>query len=224
MRIKRLVAFGCSHTYGEGLPDCIPPVELNKMPPTSKFAWPEILANKLSVECLNKSKCGISNKNISEIVLDAPLQKDDIVVILWTSILRTCFFTSNDPIKVIPAYASKEFINIHKTREHLEAHKFNLKYYREFYFQENLEHESLQVIDHTKRYLDDKGIKNYHFNFQRKGGHDPIDSLLPKTKPYWFEVPCTTLKIIHDYAADNHHPGVKAQQQLAIQAYKTIVS
>jgi len=224
MRIKRLVAFGCSHTYGEGLPDCIPPVEFNKMTPPSKFAWPEILANKLSVECWNKSKCGISNKNISEIVLDTPLQKDDIVVILWTSILRTCFFTSNDPINVIPSYASKEFVKEHKSRDHLVAHKFNLKYYREFYFQENLEHESFQVIDHAKRYLDDKGIKNYHFNFQRKGGHDPIDSLLPKTKPYWFEVPYTTVYLTHDYGADNHHPGVKAQKNMAVQIYKSIMS
>ena len=44
--MDRLVAFGCSYTYGHGLPDCIMAKgRAGKRP--SKFAWPYLLAKKL---------------------------------------------------------------------------------------------------------------------------------------------------------------------------------
>ena len=54
--MDRLVAFGCSNTYGEGLPDCW--VDKNgdpsrtkagfHGPKPSKLAWPRLMANNMN--------------------------------------------------------------------------------------------------------------------------------------------------------------------------------
>ena len=59
----RVIAFGCSFTFGHGLPDCFnPPKNPGKAP--SKYAWPSLVANELNVKCINKSLPGSSNKRI----------------------------------------------------------------------------------------------------------------------------------------------------------------
>jgi len=59
----RLIAFGCSYTYGAGLEDCFtPPIGHGPIP--SKFAWPQLVANELNMECINMSSSGASNKEI----------------------------------------------------------------------------------------------------------------------------------------------------------------
>ena len=221
--MKRLVAFGCSHTYGESLPDC-QNQRIDHIPPPSKFAWPEILAGKLNINCFNKALPGISNKQISYNILNEDLNTTDLVVVLWTAFTRSCIFTNGDPQLLHPSYASKEYTKTYTSEKHKQRYKFNLKYYREFYHKSNLIHESLQSIDHTKKYLDSKGIKSYHFNYERSIGHDPIDSLWPKALPSWFDVQHTTVEMINDYGSDNHHPGVKAQKGMAVQMYKSINS
>ena len=108
--VPRLVTFGCSHTTGEGLPDCLhgPPGEPE--PPTSKFAWPHVLAEKLGMEYLNLARGGASNKEINYLMLRAELQKEDIVVFLWTHHNRSCFFDSEEKLitrQLVPSYTEK---------------------------------------------------------------------------------------------------------------------
>ena len=58
---KRLITFGCSNTYGHGLPDChVPPNEAGPNP--SKVAWPQLLADRRGLECVNLGQPGGSNK------------------------------------------------------------------------------------------------------------------------------------------------------------------
>ena len=73
------------------------------------------------------------------------------------------------------------------------------KYYKDFFWHRNLEYETLQNIDHAKRYLDSKGIQNWHFNFERPVGPFQITSVLPNNFPKWFEVDVHTLTMIDDY-------------------------
>ena len=56
--MDRLVAFGCSLTQGQDLPDNY------KSQYPSKFSWPQILANKLNLQCINLGKGGASSKEI----------------------------------------------------------------------------------------------------------------------------------------------------------------
>ena len=88
--MDRLVAFGCSNTYGEGLPDCW--VDKNgdpsrtkdgyHGPKPSKLAWPRLIANNMKRKCVNFAVPGASNKHILDIILHTKFVKGDIVVIV----------------------------------------------------------------------------------------------------------------------------------------------
>jgi hypothetical protein len=43
----RIIAFGCSYTYGHGLPDCLDDDKITQGPTHSNLAYPSILAEKL---------------------------------------------------------------------------------------------------------------------------------------------------------------------------------
>ena len=81
--MPRLVAFGCSQTYGHGLPDCEDP-NLNNTKP-SQFAWPALI-DKNSI---NLSVPGGSNKLAVYKALKFDWQADDIAVFAWTYINRS---------------------------------------------------------------------------------------------------------------------------------------
>src|SRR6056297_1807791 len=80
---NRLVAFGCSNTYGHGLSDCINK-DRSPGPYPSKDAWPSVLSEKLNRECVNYGIPGASNKGIWEYITRVRLSPRDIVVVLWT--------------------------------------------------------------------------------------------------------------------------------------------
>ena len=82
--MKRIVSFGCSHTFGEGVID----PEVN--------SWPAILGTKLNIPVLNLGIPGGSNRYIQHKVFNADLNKDDTVIILWTYPDRYHFFESKD--------------------------------------------------------------------------------------------------------------------------------
>ena len=106
---------------------------------------------------------------------------------------------------------------------HIERFQINNKYYKDFFWERNLEYETLQNIDHAKRYLDSKGIQNWHFNFERPVGPFQITSVLPNDLPKWFEVDVHTLTMIDDYGLDGRHPGLKAHANMAEQVHTTLL-
>lgn len=81
--MPRLVAFGCSQTYGHGLPDCEDP-NLNDTKP-SQHAWPYLIDQN----CVNLAEPGGSNKLAVYRALKFDWQKDDIGVFVWTYINRS---------------------------------------------------------------------------------------------------------------------------------------
>lgn len=81
--MSRIVAFGCSHTYGLELPDC-PTV----WDPPSSMAFPNIVANKLNLDVLNRADTGASQRQIAATILETDIDKNDIVVINWTNPIR----------------------------------------------------------------------------------------------------------------------------------------
>lgn len=95
--MQRLITFGCSFTYGVGLPDCCgkdngPPPK--SMPP-SQLGWPAILAKNLGVELVNCGSDGASNLEILCNILSFNFEPDDVVVVMWTMHPRDMFFTKS---------------------------------------------------------------------------------------------------------------------------------
>ena len=88
--MPRLITFGCSFTYGLGLPDCIDTGTEWSSP--SNFAWPNLLANKLNYQLKNESYPGSSNLEILYRILNFKFEQDDVVVIMWTVPPRDMYF------------------------------------------------------------------------------------------------------------------------------------
>lgn len=74
----RLVVFGCSNTYGEGLLD------------PKKQVWGALLANLLKREFVNNGKPGASNKYIAHAINEFVFKPDDLVIIAWSYLNRSC--------------------------------------------------------------------------------------------------------------------------------------
>ena len=67
-----LITFGCSHTYGAGLPDCWIPNK-GHGPKPSNNAWPSVLKQKLNFKSIdNSSRPGSSNKMIAKTIIEYP--------------------------------------------------------------------------------------------------------------------------------------------------------
>ena len=97
--MSRLIAFGCSHTYGHGLPDCfIPPHRPGTDP--SKLSWPYPLGELLnSTETITSVKTclpGASNIEILYKVINFNFQPDDVIVVMWSHTFRDTIFDCND--------------------------------------------------------------------------------------------------------------------------------
>ena len=76
--MKRIIAHGCSCTYGHSLEDCVDPVDTALPGPApSKMAYPQLIADTLGRECINASTPGIGNLNILRNILNFDYQEDD---------------------------------------------------------------------------------------------------------------------------------------------------
>ena len=104
--MPRLIAFGCSNTYGQGLEDCyVPP---GPGPRPSKTAWPNTLGNLLNCsEVINQSAPGASNKLIWKTIVDFNFKQDDLVFIMWSHLERHCFFTNDQHMSIGPWIKNK---------------------------------------------------------------------------------------------------------------------
>ena len=200
--MSRLFAYGCSNTYGEALEDCWTGEQHGLEP--SKFAWPQLLADQMNLECVNLGFPGVSNKYICNKVSNTEFQKGDKVVILWTFFNRFCFFRDDG--------SSQRMLVGDADRKNLDK-VTSLKsrfYYGHFYSKKDSIDDSFLRINFIKNYLDSEGIENYHYTCVSK-------DFLHKLKPLlWNKV---DLKFIDfrgfPLALDNQHPGVEAQEYAA---------
>ena len=96
--IDRIVALGCSNTWGMGLPDIEDEDFVGKVP--SKLAWPVLVGNKLNLKrenIINYANVACSNKFIHRKLTSlTDLKKTDLVLILWTYHDRHCIFKNEN--------------------------------------------------------------------------------------------------------------------------------
>ena len=97
----RIVAFGCSHTYGMGLKDSFVEGDLLKPGASpSDQAWPALLADKLGYDCTNQSTPGGSNLEILYNIFDFKFQEGDKVVVGWTTPARDVVFNADGKVRI----------------------------------------------------------------------------------------------------------------------------
>lgn len=213
--MARIVTFGCSNTYGEGLEKRITTHYDSLKEPASKYAWPQILGNLLgNSNVINRAEPGSSNKHIWDRVLTFDYEKDDTVIIHWTFADRDCVFGLYP--KIGPWQTSGP-------RMWLETKVAKL-YYKHFYSEVDRTTDLYNRVDHIDRYLKSKNIKCYHIltpGFSMGGGI--LDIGTTQEVPTWCEAEFlnvsfeTTPRL--DDALDGDHAGRKTHKSFAKLVY-----
>ena len=148
--MTRLIAFGCSMTYGAALPDCWP-----QPAPPSKFAWPELIATAMSRECVNKSSPGASNKRIWHNIINFEFQETDLVFILWSMPDRASIVKSKEEVLDIgPWMTDQSTIAKH--------------YYSNIHHNYNSKLETALYINHSNLILNQQNVQVYNLILEKQ--------------------------------------------------------
>jgi hypothetical protein len=197
---SRLIAFGCSYTYGQFLAYTNP----------SELAWPSRLGNLLGLDVVNKGKAGASNLEILHNILSFPFAKDDIAVIGWTHVNRDYIFGKNMHTSIGP----------------WSDHSI-LEPWVQTHSDYDLSVRSGLYIHYAELFLESLNIKQYHF--QAIGSATVVDKIInafTQIKPVYTNKLKHQIKqrILYkkDLALDNEHPGVEAHADAAMKLYKII--
>ena len=147
--MARLHAFGCSHTYGEG-------ITKQDLPPNNKtlplypsiHSWAAILANSINFTLINHAIPGSSNHGILNQVKNARFKKGDVAAILFTYYNRSIYYTDDGDC---------DHINLPDPNKSLSWTKQSKGFYR-LYSEYHMEQISLYDIEHTYLYLQSLNI------------------------------------------------------------------
>jgi hypothetical protein len=99
--MARLIAAGCSCTYGHGLPDCSQGPDHVYGPEPSQLAWPSICAAQLGLACVNLSQPGSSNISILLSLLQHAWAPGDVAAVLWSFPQRDTLFGPDGDYRVL---------------------------------------------------------------------------------------------------------------------------
>jgi hypothetical protein len=198
---KRLITFGCSYTYGIGLPDC-----KDEWDPPSKHGWPKLLSDKIDLDLINVSCSGASNFEIVNNIINFEFYESDTVVIMWTHYARDLFFrklfAKKWPVARLGPWISNNLIDRlidtqvivgMKWVENMNDKTFALK--------------SWAHIHHAGLYLKSLKLKHLHFVAM------PND-LLKYPVSYSIDNFCTDGIVIVDRCEDGH-PGIESNKKTA---------
>lgn len=188
--MSRLIAFGCSYTFGHYLPDA---VSTHGEP--SSLAWPSILGKLLGRKTINCGKCGSSNKQILYEIQNFDFSKNDIVTILWTYPQRDCILGIDFVKQGLPNMMKRE------------------KWYSEKLKHGDFDgyHQMWTCMNYAKLYLDYLDIPNYHFIINLEYIKTPPSYNLVHIEDLDFE----TVAYSSPTGLDRTHPGKRSHKKIA---------
>jgi hypothetical protein len=208
--MTRLVAFGCSFTYGHGLPDCTDGTS-GYGPNPSNAAWPKLLADKLDYTVVNMGKPGAGNTEILWRLLNFKFEVDDVCVIMWSYFSRSDFFRYSDNGEGI------KFKRNHRIVE--EDDKV---------YKENNNITNLLAISHAEYYLADLNILSYacvgpyRANSEMILGGEFDFTLHDGIKITNLDLSFSLSNYMVDSAMDGIHPGIRSHRLIAERLYDNL--
>ena len=221
--MSRLLAFGCSNTYGHGLEDCL--LKDNQPgPQPSKFAWPSVLANLLDKQVLNLSEPGSSNQDILRKVLSTKFLHDDMVVILWTHYSRDVLYVENTTTGgVKDSKTGLDYLPVGTwmlTNRDFAGVKDIITSYYHAHFDIDQQIRSWLAKHHVENFLDNIKIKNYHFLSDAKTELEKRPVFLSFKNLQTVEL--NDIIFTYPRALDNSHPGLLAHKKIAELMYNIV--
>jgi len=192
---KRIVAIGCSMTYGHGLKDCFLPPAMPGLQP-SNLAWPQLLSHALGLDITNLSEPGSSNKRIWHRATTYDFQPGDAAVIMWTYNTRSCVFHSNQEcLNILPPDSSSS--------------KIDLNYYKHFYNEYDAVIMDRLFVEHSDFILKSHGTPVIHLAVSRRNSSE-IFARVDHIPEYFGDA-----KYSQSRALDHRHPGHGSHRKFA---------
>lgn len=203
----RLIAVGCSQTYGHCLPDCY--IEdpntsdgLGIAPNPSKMAFPQLVGSFIGAEVHNLSFPGGSTRNMWHELMNFNYHPDDYVICVWT-------------------FANRSMLIKRDKKTHLgiwpSVSPLNQAYQRFIALgnsDEDLELSAYQNIDHAHRVVQPQVKKILHYKINRFEYETvPSWAQFEFTNALDYMIPNDKL----DYAIDEKHYGVESHKCIARQ-------
>ena len=188
--MPRLVAFGCSYTYGHGLDDCVTG-KGHPGPFPSKYAWPQLLASKLDLECVNMGIPGASNKEIWKTIMDFDFRANDKVFILWSLPNRWCIYKDSKTIERIGPWVNS---------------KLSKMFYKILYSEYDQITDLNLRMSHASHHLNSMNLENYHHHLRDL----EIQRYARHANRFTNVEPFAILSEKYKLAKDRLHPGVEA--------------
>ena len=208
----RIVAFGCSHTYGHSLPDCVVDKYLPG-PHPSHFAFPSLIAKELDVLCINKSIPASSNLQILLNILQFNFLPDDLVLVMWTFPNRGTLLTNEkQPIRITPWLIPDDkgmlLINYCAKKDKMSTDTI-IDMAKSFYKTHSDYHLRLMswlYMDMASMFLDKLKIKKFFTTFDDSWdiSENPISDCRSIKDPFEYS--------IIDYGNDDSHPGLETHK------------
>ena len=192
--MKRLVAFGCSLTYGEYLENI------------HQDSWPSQLGKLLDIDVMNISRPGASNKEILYNILNFEFQEGDICVILWTNIFRWTIFDE------------EEMISLGIWQDSKQAKAF----FKYFWNTNDMQLDLIEKSNHADLRLKKINIPVYH-TVSSLGNIAKQNKLnLNWSHNKWLPIDFERIRQQNPKASDNSHPGPEAYKKFAKELYHEI--
>lgn len=208
--MPRLVAFGCSYTYGHGLPDCTDG-GTDCGPNPSNVAWPKLLADKLGYNIVNMGKPGAGNTEILWRLLNFKFDVDDICVIMWSYFSRSDFFRYSNEVAGTRIEHNNRLIE--------EDSKV---------YNENNNITNLLAMSHAAYYLADLNILSYAYVGPYRASSEKIVAgefdftLHDRIKITNLDLSFSLRNYTIDFAMDGKHPGIRSHRLIAERLYKNL--
>ena len=212
--MAKLFAFGCSHTYGHGLPDCIEGKRAPG-PNPSKLGWVSHIGEVLKKDVVNHGICGASNKEIlwNFIKHSELITPEDSVVIQWSYFERNCLIRSHRNA-LRPNIDSVRVIKLAPW----STDKICKVYYKFLHSEIDDVYSTALYVNHANLLLNHYGIKKALMI--KPPGNKSTTAMMRKELDELI-LPGVTISEKNlmvfkvDIALDGVHPGVKSNQGLA---------
>lgn len=186
--LGRLVSFGCSNTYGQGLSDCYDGND-GPGPSPSKQVYPALLGEEFNITSINEGKPGCSNAYIAYKILNYQFLEGDFIIVQWTTPTRSTLFLKEGELPIGP-WIKKDYC----------------KHYYNIVDNKHLMIETMKNIHHIELYLRSKEIP---FIF--------ATNATVNLKVGWkINTPIIPLiQFVTDRGVDKLHPGPESHKKIA---------
>ena len=213
-----LCTFGCSHTAGHGLPDCINHEDHNNplAGVKSQFGWPAELAKLMGEPLTNCGFGGVGPTVAWYQCMKADIQPNDTVVIMWP-----CWESRVDILIDPEVFTHSDSHTISIRSWDVDNHLPSKVYFEEMYSAYNLWYQwhlyMTQVHYHFNELRKNDNIKLIQtlFNPYEPDIEPPNFSLFELTKVYFGDFKYMNMP----KAADGNHNGVEANKLFAKDLY-----